>query len=120
MFWFGLLIALISGLAGIGFSRDSVKNRFPWVRDFHLDLFAVALLVCGLYVAANDHLLAERQIESLAKASRTVRSFEIDLDVQFTADWTGNPPTSPRVMIMGTSPVASNRARSEIRRGATS
>jgi hypothetical protein len=106
MFWLGLLIALLSGLAGIGFSRDSVKDRFPWVRDFHLDWAALALLTCGLSVSAIDHVLAERQIESLAQASRSVRSFEIDFDVQFTSDWTGSPPASPRVMVMGQSPVA--------------
>lgn len=94
------------GLAGIGLSRDSVKSRFPRIRDFHLDWGAVVLMCCGLLVSALDHLNAETQITYLQEESKRVRSFEIDFDIQFTSNWNHAPPQSPRVMVLGKSPVA--------------
>jgi hypothetical protein len=106
MVWAGLVIALLSGLTGIGLSRESVKRRFPRVADLHLDWFAIGVLFLGLGVSAAGHLRAERQIESLEESSHRVRSFEVDFDIQFTADWEGVPPAAPRVIVMGQSPVA--------------
>ncbi len=55
MFWFGIFIALIAGLVGIGVSREKVKTRLPWIRDFHLDWIAIALLIVGLLLSAREH-----------------------------------------------------------------
>ncbi len=106
MFWLGLLIALLAGLVGIGLSRARMKSRFPLVRDLHLDWVALGLLVYGLCISAINYVLAERQIADLTKAARTVRSFKIDFDVQFTSNWISDPPSSPRVIVLGQSPVA--------------
>jgi hypothetical protein len=106
MFWLGLVIALISGMAGIGLSRDSVKSRFPWVRDFHLDWVAIVLLICALFVSAFDHLATVRQVVFLEETSHRVRSFEINLDIQFKSTWKSNPPQSPCVWLLDSSPVA--------------
>lgn len=63
--------------------------------------------------AKDDATIAKGQVEKerlariqLEKASQRVRSFEIDFDIQFTSDWSGTPPRSPRVMVLGQSPVA--------------
>lgn len=106
IFWLGLVIALLSGLACIGLSRDSVKRRFPRVRDLHLDWVAIGLLACGLFVSALDYLATKRQVGSLEETSHLVRSFEIDFDIQFTSNWTNNPPQSPRVMVLSRAPIA--------------
>ena len=106
MFWVGLFIAFLAGLATIGLTRDTVRNRFPRVRDFHLDWVAVALIGCGLVISALDHVSTVRQIASVEAASQSVRSFEIDFDIQFKSDWSDGPPQSPRVIVGGQSSVA--------------
>lgn len=106
MFWLGLIIALASGLAGIGLSRDAVKDRFPRARDLHLDWVAIALLVVGLLISALDYRSTSRQLTSLELAVHRIQSFVVDIDVQFTADWIEKAPRSPRVMVMGPSHVA--------------
>lgn len=106
MFWIGLVIAFIAFLASIGLSRHCVKSRFPRVREFHLDLVALALFACGLLISAHDHLNAEKQIAYLKESSQRVRSFEIDFEIKFTSNWSGAPPQSPRVMVLGQSSVA--------------
>jgi hypothetical protein len=105
MFWVGLAIAFLAGLSCIGLSRHSVKSRFPRVRDLHLDLVAVVFLCCGLLVSALVHLNSEKQITYLKEASQRVRSFEVNFDIQFTSNWSGASPQSPRVMVFGQSPV---------------
>ena len=65
MFWFGIFIALIAGLVGIGVSREKVKTRLPWIRDFHLDWIAIALLIVGLLLSARDHWTTGVQMEHL-------------------------------------------------------
>jgi hypothetical protein len=106
MLWIGLIIALFSGLAGIGLSREGAKQRFPQIKNLHLDWIAIASLVIGLAISAFDHLSSERKIESLEESSHKIRSFEISFDIQFTSEWKAAPPKSPRVMVMGNLPVA--------------
>lgn len=62
MFWLGLLIALIGGLLSVGLSREPVKRRYSAVRDYHLDVAALAVLVVGLIVSAVDHVQSERSL----------------------------------------------------------
>jgi hypothetical protein len=106
MFWVGIVIALVGGLAGIGLSREAAKERFPRVRDFHLDWVAIAFLVLGLLISALDYRSTSRQLASLEVATHRIQSFAVDIDVQFTADWKEKAPQSPRVMVMGPSHVA--------------
>jgi outer membrane murein-binding lipoprotein Lpp len=63
--------------------------------------------------AKDDATIAKGQVEKerlariqLEKESRRVRSFEIDFDIQFTSNWSGTPPRSPRVMVLGQSTIA--------------
>ncbi len=60
MFEFGLFLALIGGLLGIGLSRASVKKKFPALADYHLDVVAVIVLVIGLVLTAAEHYRSER------------------------------------------------------------
>lgn len=106
MFWAGVIIAFLAGVAGIGLSRERVKNRFRWVRDLHLDYVALALLCCGLIVSAIDHFNAANQIKKLERATNRVQSFEIDFDIQFISNWKAGPPQALRVMVMGDLPVS--------------
>jgi len=106
MFWAGLAIAFLSGLAGIGLSRDSIKNRFRWVRNLHFDWVALVLLCCGLLVSTIDHINAAKQIAELEEVSNRVQSFVIDFDIQFTSNWKDAPPKSPRIIVLGDSPVS--------------
>jgi len=65
MFWLGLTVALVSGLTGIGLSRDQTKKRFPKVADLHLDLVAIALLVVGLIIAAIDYRAQDKELNQV-------------------------------------------------------
>jgi hypothetical protein len=69
MFWLGLIIALVAGLLSIGLSRKSLKQRYPTVRDYHLDVLALAVLVIGLAISAVDHLHSERLLRTLSDRS---------------------------------------------------
>ena len=60
VFWFALVVALLGGLLSIGLSRDRVKQRYPVVRDYHLDVCATVLLVLGLLASAFEHREGER------------------------------------------------------------
>jgi len=68
VFWFALVVALLGGLLSIGLSRDRVKQRYPVVRDYHLDVCATVLLVLGLLASAFEHRESERAITVLQKA----------------------------------------------------
>jgi len=75
MFWLGLVIALLAGVASIGASRESVKRRYPAVGDYHLDIFALAILIVGLGVSAVDHLQSERSSWLKAQVEAQRRNF---------------------------------------------
>ena len=69
MFWLGLVIALVGGLLSVGLSRETVKQRYPAIRDYHLDVAALAVLIVGLLVSAIDHLGSQRDIDALKSKS---------------------------------------------------
>jgi hypothetical protein len=67
LFWLGLAIAFIAGLLSIGFSRETVKARFPLVGDYYLDVAAVILLAFGLVLSAVEHYRSERSFQELTE-----------------------------------------------------
>jgi uncharacterized membrane protein len=48
MYWIGVIIAFIGGIIGIGLSREFVKRKFPLIREKHLDIASLGILVLGL------------------------------------------------------------------------
>jgi hypothetical protein len=69
MFWIGLLIALFGGLLSVGLSRERVKQRYPAIGDYHLDVVALAVLAIGFVVLAVDHFQSDRSIRTLREKS---------------------------------------------------
>jgi hypothetical protein len=69
MFWLGLVIAFFGGGLSIGLSRKSLKQRYPAVRDYHLDILALAVLVIGLAISAVEHIHSERLLHTLTDKS---------------------------------------------------
>jgi hypothetical protein len=69
MFWLYLVFALIAGLLSIGASRESVKRRYPAVRDYHLDIVAFVVLVILLVMSAVEHSYSERLLHTLSDKS---------------------------------------------------
>jgi len=63
MFWVGLLIALLSGVASIDIFRDALLRRCPRLGGWHVDLIIMALIVLGLGLAAYDHGVAEFKLD---------------------------------------------------------
>ena len=55
MYWIGIIISFIGGIIGIGLSREIVKRKFPIIREKHLDLASIGILVLGLLISSIDH-----------------------------------------------------------------
>jgi hypothetical protein len=76
MFWIGLFIALMSGLAPTGAVRSLASKRYRGLKDLHLDIIGAALLLVGLGLAAYDHVPADKELERLeALASPPMLSY---------------------------------------------
>lgn len=106
MFWFGLLIALVAGLLSIELSREAVKRRHPAIREYHLDIAAVMLLIVGLVLSALEHRASESEIASLEAKLQQVRSFEAVIRAR-AANWTsGKPPDVMSVVVDQSHPIA--------------
>jgi hypothetical protein len=71
IFWLGIVIAGVSGLVAIGFSREGVKQRFPKLSEFHLDIVALILLGSGLLMSVVDHYASESEVSSLRGQLKT-------------------------------------------------
>jgi hypothetical protein len=65
VFWIGISIAFIAGLISIGLSRETVKGRFSVVKDYHLDIVALVLLIIGLIVSGYEHRQDEMMLKEL-------------------------------------------------------
>lgn len=65
MFWLGLAIAFVSGVLSVGISREQVQERYPKVREYHLDLVLLVLLVVGLLISAHNYWSSQQELESL-------------------------------------------------------
>src|ERR1700686_5405550 len=109
MFWIGIAIALLAGLLLIGLSREKVKTRYRVVTDYHLDVFAVALLLIGLAVSAAEHLQSERSLRALNQKveSRILSNVAVNKFVQRVAK---EPKGKIRIKFMANDPDAFNYA----------
>jgi hypothetical protein len=109
MFWVGLIVTVVSGLVGIGLTRDRFKGKFPKVGEYHLDWFALILLGAGIVVMTIDHFAASKEnrelraelaevethakeaLEAGAAQERIIRTFQGTLKCTFVADWKNHP-----------------------------
>lgn len=73
MFWLGLIVAILSGLAGVGISRESLKRKYPRIRDLQIDRISVGLLFIGLLISTIDYRDATEELESARKDSRAAQ-----------------------------------------------
>ena len=95
MFWLGLLIALIAliaGLLSIGASRDSVKRRYPAVRDYHLDIVALAVLLIGLVMSAVENIRSDRELRLVKREAATIRRLDVAAVITLAGDWKSTTP----------------------------
>jgi len=65
MFWIGLLIALLGGLLSVALSREALKQRYPAIKEYHLDVIFLVVLCLGLLFSAVDHYKSERTLQAL-------------------------------------------------------
>lgn len=99
MFWIGAAMALVGGLVSIGLSRESVKSRYGAIKDYHLDVLALVILLGGLAVSSIDHLQSERSLRELQKtAGRNVTRSSVE---QFIRRVAGEPKGTVQVKFMG-------------------
>ncbi len=70
MFWIGILIAFVGGIISIGLSRESVKRKFPRIREKHLDVVSLVILVIGLLISVMDHSAQSRTLRQLEDEQR--------------------------------------------------
>ena len=75
MFWLGELIALTAGLIGLAFTRRLAQLRWPSLRNRHLDVATVVLLLLGLGISAIIHVREVRKSEELEGTVSTLRDF---------------------------------------------
>jgi hypothetical protein len=106
----GNIIRTMDSETQTGRLRDDFKmangeraNLIQEVSDLRQKLKQAEDLATTAKGQVEKERLARIQLE---KVSRRVRSFQIDFDIQFTSNWSGTPPKSPRVMVLGQSPVA--------------
>ena len=99
----------MSGLVGIGLTRNRFKDRFPKVGEYHLDWLALILLGAGIVVMTIEHFAtsaenrelrveladvstrAEEAAQAGEARERLIRTFEGTLECTFIADWKDHP-----------------------------
>jgi hypothetical protein len=75
MFWLGEALALIAGLIAVSAIRRVIRSRSQAIRDLHLDIAIVVLLVIGLLISTIIHLGEVSKSTQLAKGVEALRDF---------------------------------------------
>jgi len=95
MFWVGIIIALTAGLLSIGFLRVNLMDKFQFLREPHLDIALVVLLVTGLTISAITYLASRGEIKQLTNdlenEKATIRDLTALLKVDFSGVWSEPP-----------------------------
>lgn len=109
MFWIGLATALLGGLFSIGLSRWKVRTRYRAIKDYHLDIVAITVLLIGLVVSAADHSQSERSFRELKRktASRILPKAAVEHFVQLVAK---EAKGKVRIKFMANNPEAADYA----------
>ena len=66
MFWTGLAITVIAAVLGIGILRTKAIQRFPRIKDIHLDVVLIVLLILGTALSILQKVADDRAASQMA------------------------------------------------------